>query len=138
MKINNEILHKVAIKTNNQTENDAALLFFSKISGTDIPKSYLPDGRSYEYDADTSLVGFFEECTEVQVFEDAGPGMKVYDFSKIHKLMTDIIEESSVKVQLNDEYTAEIQNGTVKVGCQTISFEKVLELAKEVEKAKKK
>ena len=38
----------------------------------------------------------------------------------------------TVTVKLNDKYTAEIQDGYVKVGCQEIPFDAVLELADKV------
>ena len=40
------------------------------------------------------------------------------------------------KVKLNDEYTAEIQDGKVKVGCQYFTFEAIEELYKQIQKAK--
>lgn len=41
------------------------------------------------------------------------------------------------EVELNDEYTAVINNGKVTVGCQTFTFDKVRELAAAVEDADK-
>jgi hypothetical protein len=38
----------------------------------------------------------------------------------------------TVKVKLNDKYTAEIKEGKVVVGCQTIEFAPILELAEKI------
>jgi hypothetical protein len=44
---------------------------------------------------------------------------------------------SSIKIEISSQYTAEISKDSIKVGCQTISFEKFDEIAAAVEKMRK-
>jgi len=43
--------------------------------------------------------------------------------------------KKSISVKLNNEYTAEIKDGKVQVGCQTIEFGPILELAEKIKSA---
>lgn len=63
---------------------------------------------------------------------------KSYDKINIDDLYKMLSEKTeSVKVELSNEYTAEIQqDGSVKVGCQDFSFSKIKELYKAAKKVR--
>lgn len=113
------------------TENGLWMMFAHKATG-----EYTTHTRFRE-----EFLGNYSDdnCRIVKVYRGMGHLVTAGFNSKINTKSTPVVWESEqTSVVLNDNYTAHVGNGFVEVGCQEISFEKVLELAKLVEKKQAK
>lgn len=125
------------IKTNTKSEKRSAIILLSKLTGATISDYYLDDVDEVCHNMDMNhpyvYISDNEITASVQPFGD-----NVYDYAtqlpEIIYLLMNPKKEYVVK-DVGD-YTAEITEEGIVVGCQTISFEKLQEIVDKVSEFK--
>lgn len=124
---------QIRIKVNSNAEKLAALTVLARafnlpigdvsqrmaLEGIDRGYTLVNGGNYISIDADNVVSAY------------AGPGNQNFEFADISKAIEALKSSPGViEVVLNDEYTAEVSNAGVKVGCQTFPLSVIDDLSK--------
>ena len=111
---------KVCIHVNNCAEKIAALYFLSEKTGVKPSQASLGDALKGQLNgrwiavsiSDSYISGWFAKLSDrIEI-----------PFAYMHKIDDIIAGHDSVKVKLNDTYTAIVTRDEIKVGCQTFKI----------------
>jgi hypothetical protein len=129
-------LVKIAVSFENDSEKMAYLRYCDSIgkvwhSGYK-PSEFIGSDCVFTFD----YIDGFDGITQGNIDNTKACGHEAVPF-KVFATLKGIDYTPVLEVKLNDEYTAVIENGKVKVGCQTFEFERIEALYNAVKEATK-
>lgn len=130
--------HTVKIKCANTFERSVAMHFLAGLTKCPIHPNCLRDEWKEENFRKYPHVGVYKDTNFVHFWTEGNsrsytPTTHI-SFGELYKLKP--IQKKPVTVKLNDEYEAEIEQDTIKVGCQVFSWDVVQKLTKGIQKYK--